>query len=115
LRESHEEIGIHPSDVRILGQLDQAEAGYGFLVTPFVGVIPASCHFVLNPAETAAVCSVPISALLSSPNFTIDDYLSPRGDPRYHFYVNGWDVWGVTARIIVQFLELVYDFEVKKV
>jgi hypothetical protein len=29
--------------------------------------------------------------------------------------VNGWDVWGVTARIIVQFLELVYDFEVKKV
>jgi 8-oxo-dGTP pyrophosphatase MutT (NUDIX family) len=114
LRESHEEIGIHPSDVRIVGQLDQAEAGYGFLVTPFVGVIPASCHFVLNPAETAAVCSVPISALLSPPNFTIDDYLSPRGDPRYHFYVNGWDVWGVTARILVQFLELVYDFEVNK-
>jgi hypothetical protein len=28
--------------------------------------------------------------------------------------VNGWDVWGVTARIIVQLLELVYEFEVKK-
>ena len=114
LRESYEEIGIHPSEVRILGQLDQAEAGYGFLVTPFVGVIPASCDFVLNPAETAAVCSVPISALLSPPNFTIDQYLSPRGNPSYHFHVNGWDVWGVTARIIVQFLELVYEFEVRK-
>lgn len=114
LRESHEEIGIHPRDVRILGQLDQAEAGYGFLVTPFVGVIPPSCEFVLNPAETAAVCSVPISALLAPPNFTINDYLSPRGYPRYHFYVNGWDVWGVTARIIVQFLELVYDFKAEK-
>jgi 8-oxo-dGTP pyrophosphatase MutT (NUDIX family) len=110
LRESHEEIGVHPRDVRILGRLDQAEAGYGFLVTPFVGVIPASCEFVLNPAETSAVCSVPISTLLQPPNFTIDDYVSPRGHPRYHFYVNGWDVWGVTARILVQFLELVYEF-----
>jgi 8-oxo-dGTP pyrophosphatase MutT (NUDIX family) len=110
LRESHEEIGLHPDDVRILGQLDQAEAGYGFVVTPFVGVIPASYEFILNPVETAAVCSVPISSLLSPPNFTIDDYMSPRGNPGYHFYVNGWDVWGVTARIIVQFLELVYDF-----
>jgi 8-oxo-dGTP pyrophosphatase MutT (NUDIX family) len=114
LRESYEEIGIHPSEVQILGQLDQAEAGYGFLVTPFVGVIPASYDFVLNPAETAAVCSVPISALLTPPNFTIDQYLSPRGNPSYHFHVNGWDVWGVTARIIVQFLELVYEFEVTK-
>jgi hypothetical protein len=58
---------------------------------------------------------VAISALLSPPNFTIDQYLSPRGNPGYHFHVNGWDVWGVTARIIVQFLELVYDFEIKKV
>ena len=27
----------------------------------------------------------------------------------------GWDVWGVTARILVQFLELVYGFEIKKI
>jgi hypothetical protein len=44
----------------------------------------------------------------------MNDHLSPGGPPSYHFYVNGWDVWGVTARIIVQFLELVYDFEVGK-
>ena len=113
LRESHEEIGIHPRDVRILGKLDQIDAAYGYRVTPFVGVIPAHYEFRLNPAETAAVSSVAIAALLEPANFVVNETLSPRGHPSYHFYVNGGDVWGVTARIIVQFLEIVYDFEVK--
>lgn len=114
LRECYEEIGIGPDCVRILGRLDEFTAGYGLVVTPVVGVIPANCEFRIDPAETTAVASVPIRALMQPPNFTMNDYLSPGGHPSYHFYVNGWDVWGVTARIIVQFLELVYDFEVKK-
>jgi 8-oxo-dGTP pyrophosphatase MutT (NUDIX family) len=115
LRESREEIGIDPSCVRILGQLDEFTAGYGLVVTPVVGLIPAHCEFRIDPAETTAVASVPIRSLMQPPNFTMNDYLSPGGHPSYHFYVNGWDVWGVTARIVVQFLELAYDFEVTKV
>lgn len=114
LRENHEEIGIAPHHVKVLGCLDQFTAGYGLVVTPVVGVIPARCEFTIDPAETAAVSSVPIGALMQPPNFTMNDYLSPGGHPSYHFYVNGWDVWGVTARIIVQFLELAYDFRVVK-
>ena len=114
LRESHEEIGIYPRHVRVLGRLDQIDAAYGYRVTPFVGVIPARYEFRLNPAETAAVSAVPIAALLEPANFVVNDYLSPRGQPSYHFYVNGWDVWGVTARILVQFLELAYDFKVRR-
>ena len=114
LRESQEEIGIDPERVRILGRLDEFTAGYGLIVTPVVGVIPAHCEFRLDPAETTAVASVPIRSLMEQPNFTLDPRPSPGGHPSYHFYVNGWDVWGVTARIIAQFLELVYDFQVKK-
>jgi 8-oxo-dGTP pyrophosphatase MutT (NUDIX family) len=114
LRESYEEIGLPPDCVRILGQLDQVTAGYGFVVTPVVAVIPSHCEFSIDPVETAAVASVPIKVLMEPGNFIMNDQLSPGGQPSYHFYVNGWDVWGVTARIIVQFLELVYDFQVKK-
>ena len=114
LRESYEEVGIPADCVRVLGQLDQATAGYGFVVTPVVGVIPADCKFRIDPAETAAVASISIDAFMRPGNFAVDDRPSPGGHPSYHFYVNGWDVWGVTARIIVQFLELVYDFQVKK-
>jgi len=113
LRECYEEIGIGPECVRILGRLDEFTAGYGLVVTPVVGVIPAHCEFRIDPSETTAVASVPISSLMQSPNCLLSDHLSPGGHPNYHFYVNGWDVWGVTARIIAQFLELVYDFRVE--
>ena len=114
LRECYEEIGVGPECVRILGRLDEFTAGYGLVVTPIVGVIPTECEFRIDPAETAAVAAVPIAALMEPPNCALSDHLSPGGHPNYHFYVNGWDVWGVTARIIAQFLELVYDFQVRK-
>jgi len=114
LRESHEEIGVLPADVRVLGTLDQMTAGYGYVVTPVVGVIPPRCEFRLDVTETTAVAAVPIASLMEPQNFVMDELRSPSGHPSYHFYVNGWDVWGVTARIIVQFLELVCDFRAKK-
>ena len=114
LRECYEEIGIGPECVRILGRLDEFTAGYGLVVTPVIGVIPAHCEFHINPAETTEVASVQIAALMQPPNCTLSDYLSPGGHPNYHFYVNGWDVWGVTARIIAQFLDLVYDFQLER-
>lgn len=114
LRESHEEIGIVPEHVRVLGRLDEFTAGYGIIVTPVVGVIPAHYDFRLDLAETSAVASVPIGALMEPGNYIKDAHRSPGGHSSYHFYANGWDVWGVTARILVQFLELVYDFEVEK-
>jgi 8-oxo-dGTP pyrophosphatase MutT (NUDIX family) len=114
LRESHEEIGIDPSHVRVLGRLDQVTAAYDFVVTPFVGVIPPFYDFQLNPAETDAVFSVPIASLLEPTCLTIADHLSSHGEPVYHFYCDGWDIWGATARMIVQFLALVYGYQIKK-
>jgi 8-oxo-dGTP pyrophosphatase MutT (NUDIX family) len=113
LRESEEEIGINPEQVQILGRLDEFTAGYGLVVTPVVGVIPAHYQFRIDPRETTAVASVSISSLMARSNFTLDHKLSPGGHPSYHFYVNGWDVWGVTARILVQFLQLAYNFKAK--
>lgn len=114
LRETQEEIGVEPNHVRVLGQLDQVTAAYDFIVTPFVGVVPFPYEFRLNRAETAAVFSVPLRELLKPDCVTVDDRLSRRGDPIYHFRYQEWDIWGATARIIVQLLELVYGFEAKK-
>ena len=115
LRESHEEIGVVPEHVRVLGRLDEFTAGYGLVVTPVVGVIPPQYEFLLDLAETSAVASVPICSLMEPNTYVKNAHLSPGGHASYHFYVNnGWDVWGVTARILVQFLELAYDFESEK-
>ena len=116
LRESQEEIGIQPRDVRVLGQLDQVTAAANYLVTPFVGVIPFPYEFHLNPAETTAVFSVPISALMDRGCFSMEPRpfsLVKRG-PIYHFHYEEWDIWGATARIIKQLLELAYGFEIQE-
>ena len=116
LRESHEEIGIDPRHVRILGQLDQVTAASNYLVTPFVGLIPSPYEFHLNPEETAAVFSVPIPALLEPGCFRMEPrpFSSGRQGPVCHFYYGGWDIWGATARIIIQLLELAYGFDLRQ-
>ncbi|HWP60517.1 MAG TPA: CoA pyrophosphatase [Candidatus Acidoferrales bacterium] len=113
LRESHEEIGLRPKDIRVLGQLDQVTAGYNFIVTPFVGMIPHPYPFAINPEETAEVFTVPVAGLLRQARFKTEQRppSSNRTDPIYHFYYDGRDIWGATARIIKQFLELVYGFK----
>lgn len=113
LRESEEEIGLKPADVRVLGELDQVTAASDYLITPIVGVVPHRYDFRLNKAEATAVFSVPISALLQTGCFKVEPRLSPpdRPYPIYHFYCQGRDIWGATARIIMQLLELAYGFE----
>ena len=111
LRESREEIGIDPSHVRILGQLDQVTAASNFLVTPFVGLIPSPYEFSLNQNETTAVFSVPVSVLMDPRSLWVDTTRYPGWDPIYHFQYQEWDIWGATARIVKQLLELVYGFQ----
>lgn len=110
LRETHEEIGIDPDHVHVLGQLDEVFAGYNFLVTPFVGLIPYPYEFRPDPRETAAVFSVPVAALLKQDALTLDYRLSRRSEPIYHFQYEEWDIWGATARMVKQLLELVYGY-----
>jgi 8-oxo-dGTP pyrophosphatase MutT (NUDIX family) len=117
LRETHEEIGLAAADVRVLGQLDQIVSSSGYVVTPFVGVVPSPYAFRLNPAETAALFSVPLSALVAEGCLEIEPRLYPpeRRDPIYHFYYESWDIWGATARIILQLLEVAYGYKIPKV
>jgi 8-oxo-dGTP pyrophosphatase MutT (NUDIX family) len=113
LRESEEEIGLKPADVRVIGALDQVTAASDYLITPFVGVVPHPYDFRLNEAEAAAVFTVPIAALLKYGCFTIEPRVHPpqRPYPIYHFYFEDRDIWGATARIIMQVLELAYGFK----
>jgi 8-oxo-dGTP pyrophosphatase MutT (NUDIX family) len=116
LRETDEEIGLAAADVRVLGQLDQIISSSGYVVTPFVGLVPSPYDFRLNTAETAGLFSVPLDALAAEGCLHIEPRLYPpeRRDPIYHFYFEDRDIWGATARIILQLLEVAYGFTVPK-
>jgi len=105
LREAHEEIGLHPSDVRIVSQLGQVVSKHGLLVTPFVGVVDKTVDLSPSPDELHSLFRVPLRFFLSEP-CTHADCLSYKGKniyvPSYEY--KGYTIWGLTAYILVELL-----------
>lgn len=101
LREAHEEIGIDPAKVLVLGELDDVPTPTGFVITPVVGAIPFPTEFTLQPDEVEAVVPVPFS-FVANPAFVEYEERQFRGIkvtlPVYGY--RGHRIWGATARII---------------
>ncbi len=108
LRESAEEIGLAPGRVEILGELDDTiTTTSNYIVTPFVGLIPWPYEFRVDGWETEAIIEVPISALMDKDSLREETEVT-RGQAvtSYFYHYHGKVIWGATARILHQFLEL---------
>ncbi len=68
LRETHEEVGLHPRHVEVIGQLPVYTTGTGFHVTPVVALVQAPFELQPNPGEVDAVFEVPLSFLMNPAN-----------------------------------------------
>jgi len=110
LRETHEEIGVHPDHIEVIGQLDDFVTITNFRVRPYVGLITRSPYeFAFDEREVAELLSVPV-AHLSDPANCIDEvrHLEGRGEVLMRSYAWGEHViWGATAMMLRHFLELV--------
>ena len=99
LREAHEEVGIAPDDVRVLGMLDDFTTSTGFIVTPVVGWIAHPYAYVLSEREVALAVELPLRDFLSpQPART----LLHEGFRRIvmAFDVDGHFIWGATAAML---------------
>ena len=106
LREAHEEIGLAPHDVDVLGVMEEYLTGSGFRVSPVVGFVPSTASLVANEDEVEYIFEVPLSFLLDVNNHKMGSRVF-EGKRRYFFeipYENHY-IWGVTAGIIRQFQE----------
>lgn len=96
LRECEEEIGLKPDDVSVLGALDDVKTlSSRYIITPFVALVPYPYEFKANVREVARVFAVPLSEFLDERNF--------KGD---RWVCDGEEIWGATAMILKQLLEL---------
>jgi 8-oxo-dGTP pyrophosphatase MutT (NUDIX family) len=99
LREAHEEIGLPPRVVRILGTADDYITSTGFVVTPVVGWIMASFTPMPNPSEASRVFCAPLSVFRDSGALRAIPWEPLRGLIRA-YEVDGEVIWGVTAAIL---------------
>ncbi len=110
LRETQEEIGLDPASVEVLGELDTFPTFVsGYIVTPFVGWLPATPELKPNPSEVAEVLEVPIDELIEAIRFEPGFTHEGRAYPTEAWVWNGHVIWGVTARIVRLFLTRVAE------
>ena len=110
LRESFEEIGLKESDVQVFGVLDDIITVTQFIVTPFVGLFPYPYPFKLSPIEIAELIEVPLLALLDEDCFSEREIIrGTRKEVVLAYQYENHIIWGATARILKQFLDLIQD------
>lgn len=113
LREAHEEVGLDPSRVNVLGTMPTYTTGTGFVVTPVVGLIDASpqevqrLHLQADPGEVDDIFEVPLDFLMNPqhhqrraldvPGMRLEFFSMPwtaQGGDKEYF------IWGATAAML---------------
>ena len=107
LRETHEEIGLDPSSIKIIGALPIHETVTAFLVHPYVGLVSENAIPKALTSEVAEVFSAPLDHLLNPENYKIEGRIW-QGMARRYFSVpyGPYYIWGATARMMRMFAEI---------
>ncbi|EJO5346570.1 CoA pyrophosphatase [Clostridium botulinum] len=127
LRETVEELNIDKEKINIIGQMDYFISPYNFVIYPFVGIVQNIEAFP-DKAEVDHVFEVPIEFFLGNPPtcYEIDIVPSITGDfpfslirngenykfskgiiPEYFYEYKGNVIWGFTALIVKNFIDIV--------
>ena len=107
LREAREEIGLPPEKVEIIGTLDQILSLHYYLVTPFVAFIPDDFVPIPNTGEIEAVFKVPLTFFMNGDNHWTEEFKTQHATVlAHHFDFQGYDIWGLTAKLILRLLEI---------
>ena len=116
LREAHEEIGLDPFQVKVLGRMNSLWTITNYSVTPVVGVIPWPFPLQLEEIEVSRVFTIPLDWLADPDHHefryrTIPQPFSQILHRESHpvIYFNHYQdelIWGVSAEIILSFINI---------
>ena len=107
LRETHEEIGVPPEKIQILGEFDDYISIAGFEVHVFAGTTDYPVDYNLSADEIDTILEVPLSLFLNKEYSKCDMVLHKDKEvPIYYYDWQGASIWGMTARILTDFAEI---------
>ncbi len=107
-REAHEEIGLEPSLVEVVGHMPTYTTGTRFIVTPVVGLVRPDAPLQLNPHEVADAFEVPLRFLMDPAHHRrhVFEVLGARREWFSMPYMDGGTerfIWGATAAMLRNF------------
>ena len=108
LRETHEEIGLLPSDARVVGELNgMATVVSNSHIVPIVARYASAPNFRAVNSEVDRVFSVPLLELTQKDTYSQEHWVfSDREFQINFFYLDDETIWGATARILFQVMML---------
>jgi len=108
LREAHEEVGLAPNGVRVLGTLTPLDIPVsGFRLHPVVASCDVVPYLVPSDAEVARILAVDVHELQDPSRVRWTRQVRDgRTIDVPAFYVGNDEIWGATAMILAEFLAL---------
>jgi 8-oxo-dGTP pyrophosphatase MutT (NUDIX family) len=110
LREAHEEVGIEPHLVDVLGGFPtMSTVASGMQVAPFVGFLRRPVDYRIQEIEVAQVFEVPLRALADKQYRGLYEWRRDKDRASSHYpaiFYGGQTIWGLTLRITESVLEI---------
>lgn len=109
LRETQEEVGIAPENVKIIGRLPHIMTMTEYLIHPFVGLLESKleeAHLVANHFEIAEIFWVPFHVLLNHSTYRTEViHVHDLEYPVHVYQVQYHRIWGATASVTKNLLD----------
>jgi coenzyme A diphosphatase NUDT7 len=130
IRETLEELGLNKMDISEVHPLDFLISPFGMILYPFVGFIEGAKKIRPNPSEVEETFTVPLSFFLENNPKIFQVKLQPvpeedfpydliiggenyRWQPRqmdeYFYLYENRVIWGLTAKILSHFIDILQD------
>lgn len=102
LRETHEEVGIAPTEVAVVGYLSPLPTITGYAVTPIIGLVTPPAELAIDTTEVEMAFEVPLGFLLDKRNAipSVREFQGRRL-PIVEFRFDGHRIWGATAHMLL--------------
>lgn len=108
LRETHEEVGIPPEAITVIGYLDPMPTVTGYAVTPVVGMVSGDAPLRLDRTEVEYAFEVPLTYLLDERNERASEReYQGRTIPTVEFHYESERIWGATAHMVIELRKLI--------
>jgi 8-oxo-dGTP pyrophosphatase MutT (NUDIX family) len=110
LRETNEEIGISKDTIQVLGCLAPLITSSKNIVYPVIGVIGSMKNIFINEDEVDKIFYIPLNWLCLPEHSRMEDFIAKDGIIRKAWFFDLYEgelVWGITAQIIHDFLEII--------
>jgi 8-oxo-dGTP pyrophosphatase MutT (NUDIX family) len=111
LREAHEEIGLDPRDVEVVGELSPVTTNISSThIVPIVGRVRNAPSLEVRNAEVDRVFTVTLTELVGDDTYSEELWGAPPHQWQLHFFhLDDETVWGATARMLHQLIAVAID------